>query len=156
MSQPTPQQFARMTREEKIGSFNEMLQDLIDHYKTLLKNTRVQVIDLKQKEDDDDFMDVMLHSGEKFTDILAKNMSKYICAEYAIELCLLMSFTNMLSNTFTKKHFSTTQEKMTDFIEIKFEVFGMKYQEQWGKEAINDFQIYKDTYSSYKTLYNIN
>ena len=154
MSIPPAIIYCRMSPLRLNVTFNAELQSNIYHLKIALNKTRsgLQVL---RHEDADDLMQVTI-DGHIFPNIIVKNIIKFMRAEYAFELCMFISYTNMLSNTFTQTQFDATQEKMVDLLELKFEAYGMKYQKQWSEESINEFNVYKSMYSSYKQHYNIN
>jgi hypothetical protein len=147
------QQLARMTREKKIIEFNSEMQENLDEVQHLIKINR----EMAYKIQHDDNVDIVFTmDGDFIENVLKINIIKYFRVAYAYYLCLMRAYMNMMSKTFTKTQFDATHEKMTEILELKFEVFGMKHHEKWSETAIDNFDVYKDMYKTYKELYNIN
>ena len=153
MSRPTRQQLAHMTREEKIIDFNSRMQEKLDEVQQAINASREMLHDLQTEvEEVTDF----IINDELVKNVLIINLIKFYRASYGYELCCLRFYTNIISNTLTQAHFDATHERMTELLEIQFETFGMKHQGKWSKDAINNFENYKNLYEIYKGLHNLN
>jgi uncharacterized protein (UPF0216 family) len=141
------------THQQRIIRFNRSIQNGIDSLNNHMNYTRDALNELRTEERDIISINIEEHA---FPAILVKNIIKFMRVEYARQLCILRFFTNIISNTLTKAHFDALHEKITDELELKFEVFGMKHHEEWSKESIYNYDGYKNMYKLYKQLYNIN
>ena len=153
MSTPPTVRMSRPTLQQRIIAFKRFVQEDIDEINNDMNATRDTLNELRTVERDIISVDIV---GYTFPDILTINTIKYQRVEYAKQLCILRFFTNILSNTLTKAQFDALHEKITDELELKFEVFGMKHHEEWSKESIECYDGYNTIYKLYKQLYNIN
>ena len=150
MSHPTRQQYKN---EKDIDYLKFISQEKLIESQPLLNHYRLMISGVNAMTDTTINCDM---NGDIFNNVSTINVLAVCRAEYVLMLCVMRFYTNILSNTLTEAQYSATQEKMTDFIELKFEVFGMKHQEKWGKAMINHFENYKKIYELYKRLHNIN
>ena len=153
MSRPTRQQLAHMTREEKIIDFNSRMQEKLDEVQHSINASRAILYNIQLNENE--FIDFTI-DDEFIENVLKLNVIKYYRKAYAYRLCLMRVCMNIISNTLTVEQFDATHEKMTELLEIKFEVFGMKHHLKWSKDAIENFDDCKLIYTIYKYLHNIN
>tara|TARA_R110000822_G_C14972713_1_gene457512 strand:+ start:73 stop:531 length:459 start_codon:yes stop_codon:yes gene_type:complete len=149
----TQQKLKKMSKQQLRTMHYIILQEALDKVTLRLNRTRKIINELIQAEES--AIVSFAIDGDVIDEVLPSSLIKWYRLDYAVDLCNLRFLTNFLSNTLTQAHFDALHEKLTDQLELMFELFGMKHHKKWSKTFMDDFEVHKDRYDIYKGLYNI-